>query len=295
MSTLPNTPKMAVPQSVAKNPLAKFFRQPAIYFMPPSQGKWWPMGSFEVPPSGEFAVYPMTSKDEVTLRTPDALINGQGMVDVIHSCIPDIKDAWKMPATDVDAVLIAMRIASYGHSMDFESKCPHCEETNTYALDLRTVLERIKCPDFDKPFETNGLVIKFRPQAYYGLNKANKVSFEVQKLSQAIQGMEDSDSKVQEAVTQMNRMVELNHEILAECTDFIVMEDDPENKIKDKSFIKEFYKNVDAKLVGAIQDAYASLASTGAVPAQETNCASCGQEMKLSIEFDYASFFDIGS
>ena len=31
--------------------------------------------------------------DEITFKTPDALLNGQATVDVIQSCIPNIKDA----------------------------------------------------------------------------------------------------------------------------------------------------------------------------------------------------------
>ena len=293
MSTKP--PQMAVPPSVAKNPLTKLFRQPAIYFMPPSQGRWWPIGAMNIPATGEFAVFPMTSRDEITLRTPDALLNGQGMVEVIQSCVPDIKDAWKMPATDVDAVLIAIRIASYGHKMDFDSTCPFCDETHTYALDLRGMLDAIKAPDFDQAFELNEISIKFKPQAYYGMNRASKINFEVQKLSQSIDGIEDSDQKVQEAIGQMNRLVELNFEVLAECTDYIVVNDNPNEQIKNRDFILEFYRNIPSTLLGSIQDAYTVLAKAGSVPPTKTLCAGCQEEMEMNIQFDYANFFGNGS
>ena len=290
-----NSMQMPVPPSVAKNPLAKLFRQPAIYYMPPSQGRWWPMGSMNVPETGEFAVFPMTSRDEVTLRTPDALLNGQGMVDVIQSCVPDIKDAWKMPATDVDSTLIAIRIASYGHKMDFESTCPHCKETHTYALDLRGMLDAIKAPNFDQTHSSDGITIKFRPQAYYGMNKANKINFEVQKLGQALDALDQGDDRVNESIKQMNRLVDLNFEILTECTEYIVMDDNPEEKIKSKEFIIEFYRNVPSALVGKIQTAYTDLAKQGAVPPTKTNCAGCQSELEMGIEFDYTNFFAAGS
>jgi hypothetical protein len=72
----------------------------------------------------------MTTKDEITLKTPDALLNGQGVVNVIESCCPAIKDAWAMPSIDVDATLIAIRIASYGNQMDLR-------------LNARTVITRM--------------------------------------------------------------------------------------------------------------------------------------------------------
>ena len=290
-----NSMQMPVPPSVAKNPLTKLFRQPAIYFMPPSQGRWWPMGAMNVPETGEFAVFPMTSKDEVTLRTPDALLNGQGMVEVIQSCVPDIKDAWKMPATDVDATLIAIRIASYGHKMDFESKCPLCEETHTYALDLRGMLDSIKLPDFEQTFNVNGLTLKFRPQAYYGMNKVSKINFEVQKLGQALDALEDGDERVRESMVQMNRLVDLNLEVLTECTEHIIMDENPEEKIKNKEYILEFYKNIPSALSQQIQTAYTDIAKKGAVPPVKTNCAGCNEEIDMSIEFDYTNFFVAGS
>jgi hypothetical protein len=72
----------------------------------------------------ELPVFPMTAIDEITYRTPDALFNGQAVVNVIQSCIPDIRDAWKTPGADLNAILVAIRIASYGHDMDMTVKCP---------------------------------------------------------------------------------------------------------------------------------------------------------------------------
>ena len=295
MSTLPNTPRMAVPQSVAKNPLAKLFRQPAIYFMPPSQGRWWPQGSMRIPETGEFAVYPMTSRDEITLRTPDALLNGQGMIDVISSCVPDIINAWDMPATDVDAVLIAIRIASYGHKMDLEATCTKCEEMHTYALDLRGLLDGIRAPDFETPHQFEELTIKLKPQAYYSMNKANRVNFEVQKLSQALEALEDDNQKTDEAIKQMNRLVELNFEVVTECTEWISSNDNPAEKITDKGFIMEFYKNIPSGLASKIQMAYTELAKAGAVPTSKTICAGCNEPLEIAVQFDYANFFAAGS
>ena len=55
------------------NPLAKHFRQPAIYLQLPSGGKYWPDGSIDLPLNGQIPVYPMTTRDEISIRTPDAL------------------------------------------------------------------------------------------------------------------------------------------------------------------------------------------------------------------------------
>jgi len=130
------------------NPLKRFFRQPAIYIKLPSGGQHWAPDSLEMPQNGELAVYPMTAMDEITYRTADALFNGSAVVNVIQSCIPAIKNAWHIPSIDVDTILVGIRIASYGHEMQFDSDCPHCQNENTFGLDLRTVMDGIRSPDY---------------------------------------------------------------------------------------------------------------------------------------------------
>ena len=116
------------PEVKKSNPLAGYFRHPAIYMRLPSKGRFWPDAALDLPANEELAVYPMTTKDEITLKTPDALLNGAGIVSVLQSCIPSVVDGWQTPSVDVDAMLIAIRIATYGHEMDFETVCPHCQE-----------------------------------------------------------------------------------------------------------------------------------------------------------------------
>ena len=142
------------------NPLARHFRQPVLYIKLPSQGHFWPDGSLDQSVTGEIPILAMTTKDEIVLRTPDALLNGQGVIDVIQSCCPTIKDAWNMPSIDVDSLIIAIRMASYGNQMDFGATCPHCNTTSDYAVDLSVVLASMETPNYNKPVEINKLKIK---------------------------------------------------------------------------------------------------------------------------------------
>ena len=122
--------------NIEPNPLMKHIRQPKIYIKLPSGGKYWPKGAVEIPETGELPVLPMTARDEITFKTPDALINGQATVDVIQSCIPDIKNAWEIPSIDLDVILIAIRRASYGDSLEMSHKIPGTAIDKDYALDL---------------------------------------------------------------------------------------------------------------------------------------------------------------
>ena len=56
------------------------------------------------------------------------------LLDLIQSCIPNIKNAWGMPSLDIDACLIAIRIASYGEHRTITAKAPNGETDQDYWL-----------------------------------------------------------------------------------------------------------------------------------------------------------------
>ena len=168
------------------NPLASHFRQPAIYLKLPSGGKYWVTGSLNLPANGEIGIMPMTTKDEILLRTPDALMNGDGVVKVIESCCPNINNAWGMPTIDADSILIAIRIATYGNEMDIDSTCPKCQHENRHQIPLGDVLMRVRSPDYTPVLNLNGLQIRFKPINYMQSTKNNIIDFENQKLAEVI-------------------------------------------------------------------------------------------------------------
>ena len=93
------------------NPLNKYFRQPAVYVSLPTGGNY-PPHVIEPSKTGELGVMPMTAKDEIRFKTPDALMNGEGVVEVIQSCVPSIKDAWQVKSYDLDTILICLLYTS---------------------------------------------------------------------------------------------------------------------------------------------------------------------------------------
>jgi hypothetical protein len=160
------------------NPLKQFFRQPALYLKLPSDGQFWEPGSLDMPPNKELPVLPMTAIDEITYRTPDALFNGSAVVSVIQSCVPSIQNAWKVPAVDLTAILIAIRIATYSSEMEINSVCPTCETDGEYTLDLHTMLAGIQPIDFSKAVKHGDLEVFFRSVDYQTQNLLNAQQIE---------------------------------------------------------------------------------------------------------------------
>ena len=74
------------------SPLQKYKRQPKLFIDLPSKGAWYSpqvAEKFE-----ELEVYSMSASDEIAVKTPDALITGNAVVNIIQNCIPEIKNAW---------------------------------------------------------------------------------------------------------------------------------------------------------------------------------------------------------
>lgn len=276
------------------NPLAKHFRQPAIYLKLPSLGRYWPEDTLTLGATGDIPVYPMTTKDEITLRTPDALMNGTGVVSVIQNCIPAITDAWQMPSVDVDACLIAIRIASYGADMNVTSSCPKCQHANENTIDLTLALEQITMPNYDNLLKETDLTIKLKPQTYYALNRSNSISYKEQRILDVLNKEDVSpEDRERNLKTVTDELIELNVDTLTASTDYILMSDG--TKVTQPEFIKEFYSNTSGALVKKIQDKLAEIAASAGLRPYTNVCSECDHEYQTEVTFDYANFFGLGS
>jgi len=272
------------------NPLQKHFRRPAIYFKLPSQGQFWPEGSLELTVTGDLAVLPMTTMDEITIRTPDALLNGQGVVDLIKSCVPSIKDPWGMPSVDVDATLIAIRIASYSNMMEIESNCPHCDEKNSYLVDLNNILANIRSPDYTQTLKYDNLVFAFKPQKYFEMNKANLVRFEEQKIINLVRDDTISDEeKTQYFAEQVKRLVDISNSAYVACTSSVTTEEGI--VVRDELFINEFYKNCARSTSNAVKGKLEEFAEAAKIKPIDVKCNECQKDFKVNVSFDYSHFF----
>lgn len=275
------------------NPLSGFFRQPALYINLTSGGEFWPEGALELTAIGDLPVFPMTAKDEITLRTPDALLNGTSVVSVLESCCPNIKDAWQMPSIDVDSTLIAIRIASYGESMQIKAKCPECKEEHEYDIDLQSVLSKIQKPDYTDTVRTeSGLTIKLKPLNYMQVSKSGSVAFEESKLIQSLSNP-DLDKTVRELEYKkhIDKMIELNLENITNCTESITTST---AVVTDRKFIEEFYANAAGNVLKSVQDKLAQFSEIVGIKKEVATCSECEKEFSIQIDFDYSSFFDKG-
>jgi len=241
--------QVAVPQ----NPLKKYFRQPKLYVRLPSSGNFYPPGTLEPTQNMEFPVYAMTARDEISIKTPDALLNGQSTVDVIQSCMPNIKNAWAIPSIDIDAILIAIRIATYGEQIDVDIAIPNISETKTYTTDLRLALDKLLDATFDPEVRINDELTAFlRPLSYEEFTKSSLKSLEEQRIFTIVNSQELTE---EQKIAQFNKSFKALTEItMRSVANGLVKVVTPEGEVSDPAFIKEFIDNADKEFYTKIID-----------------------------------------
>lgn len=177
------------------------YRRPAIYITLPSGGQWWTPNSVEFEGNGtEIGVMPMTVRDEMILRTPDALMNGEAVVSTIKSCCPAIKDPWACPNIDLDTILIGIRIATYGADMEVNAQIPKVNQMHKFSVDLNQAMDLIdKTPFAPVHHLSDSTMIECKPLTYKMVTDINLKNYESARLADSISKSKNTETvKIQE-------------------------------------------------------------------------------------------------
>ena len=270
------------------NPLKQYFRRPGVFLKLPSGGKGYPEGSLNLSPTGELPVYPMTAIDEITTKTPDALFNGNAVVDIIKSCIPDIKDPWMVQNCDIDSILIAIRAASGTGNLDIETMCPNCNHRETYGVNLVNVLNTMVAGNYDQELDVGILKIKFRPLVFSEMNRANLGQLEVQKIFQKIDQVEGEEEKTKLSEQALRSLTALTMELVSQAIEYIRT---PDATVVEKPFILDFLQNCNKDDYVLIRDHNAKLRATAELKPLDISCTECSTQYKQDYSINPSDFF----
>jgi hypothetical protein len=278
------------------NPLQKYFRQPKIYLSLPSNGQYYPKGSLEVSETGEYPVFPMTARDEIMIKTPDALLNGQATASVIASCIPAIKDPFSMPSMDLDACLIAIRIATYGEMMEVSIKVPVTGEDKDFDLDLRIMLDQFSNVEYDNAIQLDDMVVNLRPLSYREFTETSKKTFDEQRIFNVINDADmDEGDKLQTFTNSFKKLTDLTILTLEKSIQSIEVGD---QVVTDQAHIKEFIANTDKGLFESVTNHIEEQRSKFQVKplivdaTPEEIEAGVPETYEVPVTFDQSSFFE---
>ena len=269
------------------NPLQKYFRQPKIYISLPSKGLYYEAGAFQ----GDYnqvPIFSMTGMDELIFKTPDALFSGESTKQVVESCCPYIKNANLMPGIDLDAVLIAIKIATFGDKMTVTQNCRNCGTENDYEIGLSQFLEYFSTLKFINTVQiSDTMSIKIRPLQYAEMNYFSIENFKLQKT--LYQTAEIEDDKKQEVIDKIYKdLSELQLQLFLTSIESV---NTPDGSVTEKAFIEDWLRNVERETYNSIKKKMEENKDQWAIPEQTVKCSNCGHEGKIQVTLDQSNFF----
>ena len=230
---------------MSDNPLKSYVRTPKLQVLLPSRGKW---GDTETASkiTGEIPVYPMTSKDEVMIKNPDALLNGESVASVLRSCT-GIENVYDLTNNDVEFLLVAIRYATSGNEMEIDAVCPKDQHVNRVAVDLERILDSVE--EMEKTYQTrleNGLKVNLKPMSF---KNAQRLSLNAFQEATTLQTINDTKLPQTERIKVFNKSFEAIADLAVETmidsiVSVIVPEGDEEKTVTDKKFIGEWVKGM---------------------------------------------------
>lgn len=278
------------------NPLSKYFRQPKIYLRLPSKGKYYPPGALEMTESGELPVFAMTAKDELMFKTPDALMNGEATVEVIKSCIPAIKNPWAMPSIDSDAVLIAIRLATFGEKLELTTKVPGTGTSKDFEIDLRLLLDQLISFDYQPYIVVNDeITVEIRPTNYKEFTENALKTFEEQRIFRLVNDETIPDEqKLQAFANSFKKLTNLTIDLVVNS---VVAIDTPEGKVTERAYIKDFFNNADRDTFDSIIKHLEAMKEQSSIKPMKVKATpeeieeGAPEEYDIPITFDQSNFF----
>lgn len=271
--------------------LSKYYRIPGPHVKLATNGAFLPRNAIQMTQSGDIPVLPMRAADEMLLKSPDALMSGLALERLFESCVPAIKTPRLISTPDIDVLLLAIRVATYGNKMELSVNCPHCNTENAFDCDLPSLLQTMKFTDTDGSVRLSDEVVTYvRP---YNLDNATRlalVAFEETRRLQALDNENlDGKQRADEVNTTMERINQENKRVLADCVYKIVVE---EGEVSNKQEIYDFITNIPKSWSEKINDKIKKLNDSGIDKKIHADCSSCGKEWHSEVEFDPANFFE---
>jgi len=273
------------------NPLKQYFRSIKLYLKIPSGTSYYKDGVISLNEQGEVGVLPMTGKDELILKNPDALLNGEAIIEVLTSCVPAVKQPRALLTNDIDALITAVRYATFNESLETRLDCPACNHDNLFKLDLQYALDNMDTlePEYIVYLDS-GLSVFVKPYSFPDLLKALHSEFERRKITRSIENDDITKEKRSALFTEaFKNMAIIKFELMTNGVVKVVNEKDNIN-VSEPRYIKEFLQNIDKKSADKISDMIEEINKIGIKKTFTAKCEKCEHEWESDIDFNPVNF-----
>jgi len=276
-----------------ENPLIKYFRKPKIYVTLPTGGKFNP--ELKTTLLDEVGVSAMSAIDEISLRNPEALLNGEAIKSVIESCVPTVGDPMQLCNIDIEALFLAIQYATYGNDLTHEHTCENCKEIAEYKIDVNEILNRFPSVDYIDPILFEDVNIHIRPPTLENVTRMALIDLEQKKIVQNLQKVDDDTPDMDIAskfYTSFKKIATFNVDMLANAISRI---ESPDAIVTDTMMISEFLQNVPTNVVQELNKAIEKIAvKPENINKMQFKCGSCDSVDEVYLEINPINFLEAG-
>ena len=275
------------------NTLIKYFRKPKIYVTLPTGGKFNP--ELKTTLLDEVGVSAMSAIDEISLRNPEALLNGEAIKSVIESCVPTVGDPMQLCNIDIEALFLAIQYATYGNDLTHEHTCENCKEIAEYKIDVNEILNRFPSVDYIDPILFEDVNIHIRPPTLENVTRMALIDLEQKKIVQNLQKVDDDTPDMDIAskfYTSFKKIATFNVDMLANAISRI---ESPDAIVTDTMMISEFLQNVPTNVVQELNKAIEKIAvKPENINKMQFKCGSCDSVDEVYLEINPINFLEAG-
>ena len=266
---------------------------PSKYVTLPSEGKFY-ADDVLVKGTLEVAVSSMSARHEMKFKNPDALMNGEAVIDLIRDCAPSVLKAEELNNVDIEAILLAIKSASGDKEIEYSVECPECDHKGSLTVKIEHLLDRIvKMKDSYTHALANGIIVDIVPTSW----KNHIILLNYIFKQQTLLKMADYDMTESAQKKLMNELFDLLTDLKTNNLKFHIksatyngsVEDDPEA-------LADFINLMSTVDIDAIEEIIKSFNDEGIQNKHTSICSKCEHEWEQPISrFDPSSFFSLAS
>lgn len=272
------------------NPLLRTLRLPGETVVLPSKALFYKnseVANEVITSGGEIYVQPMTTYEEILMKTPDMLFTGQAIVQTFARCIPQIYNPLELLAADVDFLLIVLRKVSFGAqlSITYQHDCEDSKR-HSYSIDSNRFIRETKFVDPTTVVSSfvhvlpNGQEVHLRP---FRLKN-------VLDISQLAVNEPTGD-----AVTDLDAVDFLAQLLIAGTLPTIESVIADGETVTDSTFITEWIQSLPVLWVKELAGVIERANKWGVDPFVPIACKDCGDEVRVQIPLNPQNFFTLPS
>jgi hypothetical protein len=275
---------------------------PHIEIALPTLAAFYPEGEVLHPSAdpSKIIIGPLSVLEESTINDPMMMITGRAISKLIKRVAPLVTDPSKLSELDIQAMLIACRIVSYGQTLKLEHECPKCNHANTMEIDLKEHIGRFspftqdELNQFIIVLPKVGQTVNLRPLPYEDSVNMTIEAIKSSTGAEQFKELTDTEALSYEYIelyrTQFEKTLDTNIEALVATIYYVTTK--AGSKVMDTDLIREWILALpidDVKcMTKRIKDINNDIQERSQL---EYQCQECGELSKLFVELDPQKLF----